>query len=110
MKTSKKAVNLLMNWVEYCFLALLIAGFMFSLKLGSAFLAYTVGILFGFFAGRFVTLRKKSFPAYIIVAGLFVGFMLGVWLRGRGSVLVALWTFVLGAAFSYYLHETGKIE
>lgn len=100
---SKKGFSFLDKWVEFFFVVLLVIGFVVSVSIGSAFFSYIVMFLFGIMVGRFINYRKKTFPFYLVILGLVIGYILG---SRYGSWKIILFCFVLGAAISWYLHET----
>ena len=103
----KGVINILRNWVELVFLILLIAGFLFSINIGSAMLSYLIIFLFGLMAGRFLQQRKSSFPFYLIVLGLVIGYVLGS-KYGNWKTIIIL--FVLGTVISWYAHDKKYIN
>lgn len=98
----KKAINFDETWVELFFIILLIIGFLISVSLGSAFFSYIVIFLCSFMAGRFLNLRKVSFPYYLIVLGFLIGYLLGT---RYGNWKITLFVFALGFGISWYVHE-----
>jgi hypothetical protein len=97
------------NWVEICFLILLVMGFVLSLFAPSAVLSYMMIFLVGMYAGRLVYYRKKSmvFPYVMVMVGFLIGYLIGA---RYGNWLVIAVLFVLGSIFSYYLHSEGYIK
>ena len=103
----KKGVWISDNWAEFFFFCLLIAGFLFSLSVGSAGLSYALITLFGLMCGHFLSTRKKGFPFYLIVVGFLIGFLLG---SRFASWKMLTFLFFIGAIASFYLHERGFLH
>lgn len=98
----KKSMQFYESWVELFFIILLILGFLLSVSLGSAFFSYIVIFLSAMMAGRFLNLKKVSFPYYLIVLGFLIGYMLG---SRYGNWKITIFVFILGFSLSWYLHE-----
>lgn len=102
----KKGVWFSENWAEFFFFCLLIFGFLFSLSVQSAGLSYVLIVLFGIMCGRFLSVRKKGFPFYLIVLGFLIGFLLGA---RFASWKVLVFFFFIGGLVSFYLHDRGYL-
>ena len=92
------------NWMEFFFLVLMIIGILIALSAPSAIISYIVIFLSGMFAGRLIYERKNKiqFPYFMIIAGFFIGYLIGVYYGSR-RVVIAL--FVIGAILSYKLYD-----
>ncbi|MBW2988997.1 hypothetical protein KY358_01625 [Candidatus Woesearchaeota archaeon] len=97
------------NWVEFIAFILLVTGFVFSLLAPSAVLSYMIIFVVGMMAGRWIYARKKTMvlPYALTILGFLIGYLLG---SRYGNWLATTVLFVLGAIFSYYLHEQGFIK
>jgi len=100
-------MNLLFNWIEYLFLALLIVGFVLALTSGSAVISYVVIFFIGVFVGRVWYYNQGGFrfPTFIVVVGFLIGYLFGAWITRYGNGWIILILFVLGLYGSYYAHE-----
>jgi len=96
-------MNLVYSWVEYAFLVLLVLGFILAASAGSAVITYITIILIGILAARSIFKRKKGFkfPAFVILIGFLIGYIIGSFYGSRKLILVL---FVAGYIFSYYIH------
>ena len=97
------------NWAELFFFILMVAGFTISLMAPSAIISYAVVFLSGMIGGRLLYDRKGklTFPYYLIVAGFFIGYLIGTYYGSRKIVIVL---FVLGILFSHYLYNRGYFK
>jgi len=96
-------MDLFYSWVEYAFLALLVLGFILAASSGSAVISYITIVLIGILAARSMYKRRKGFkfPAFVILIGFLIGYILGSFYGNRKLILVL---FVLGYMVSYYIH------
>ena len=83
---------------------LMIIGVIIALTAPSAIISYIIIFLSGMFAGRLIYERKNKiqFPYFMIIAGFFIGYLIGVY-YGSKRVVIAL--FVIGAILSYKLYD-----
>src|SRR3989338_140850 len=96
-------MDLFYSWVEYAFLALLVLGFILAASSGSAVISYITIVLIGILAARSMYKRRKGFkfPAFVILIGFLIGYILGSFYGNRKLILVL---FVIGYMVSYYIH------
>ncbi len=92
------------NWMELFFFALMSIGIVIALSAPSAIISYFIIFLSGIFAGRLVYYRKSKtqFPYFIIIAGFFIGYLIGVY-YGNRVIVSAL--FMSGGALGYALYN-----
>lgn len=95
-------VNIKDQWVEFLSVLLFFCGIVVSVVLRSAFFSYVVIGLMGLMIGRFLFFQRTQAPYYLIVFSLIVGYILGNRYADWRIVLV---TFILTAAFSWWIHE-----
>ncbi len=104
---NKQGINIYEDWAEYLTLSVLIVGMVLSLLSDAAVITYIIGFLCGFFIGRLFRLRryKIRFPFYMVVAGFIVGFVLGIWFRDRGSIVITLVVLAAGIYIGDVTHK-----
>lgn len=92
------------NWMEFFFVGLMIIGALIALLAPSAIISYAISFISGMFGGRLIYERKNKirFPYLIIIAGFFIGYLIGVY-YGNRKIVITL--FVLGAILSYKLYD-----
>ena len=105
MVMGKKGTSFLYeNWAELVAFLVLIIGFVLAISAGSAVILYIAvffcGGLFGRYWWRFK--KKLKFPAFLLILGFLIGFLLGSFYGSRKVILVL---FALGLIFGYYIHE-----
>ena len=99
------------SWAEFVFFVIMVMGFGVSIWASSfsAVISYLVVFLSGMIGGRLLYDRKGklTFPYYLIVAGFFIGYLIGTYYGSRKIVIVL---FVLGILFSHYLYNRGYFK
>ena len=92
------------NFMEFFFLAIMIAGIVIALLAPSAVISYVIIFLSGIFAGRLIYARKKKtqLPYFMIIAGFAIGYLIGAY---YGSKMVVALLFVIGAILGYKLFD-----
>ncbi|MBS3138380.1 hypothetical protein J4207_01605 [Candidatus Woesearchaeota archaeon] len=97
------------HWPETLAAALLLVGFFIALIIRSPFMHYLVISIAGLLCGRVLYdkhLRQPIFPFVLIVAGFFLGYMLGA---VSASKLMVLVLFLVGLTVSYQAHKRGYV-
>ena len=96
------------NWLEVLTVILLIFGLTISLLNQNSLVSYIVIFIIGILTGRIVYLKSNAMKSYVLIlAGLVVGFILGV---RYGTIILNVVFFVLGNVFSYVLHKKGIVD
>ncbi len=102
-------MNFSKDWAEISAFILLVIGFFLATSSGSAFLSYIIIFLCGMIVGRFWFQQRKNvkIPYFIVIVGFLIGYILGSY---YGNKFVTLLLFLIGALFSYYLHENKYLK
>ena len=92
------------DWPELLAFSLLLIGFLISLTIGSVFLTYLLGFLFGLMAGHFWYERKKDKKAkyLLIIVGFALGYTAGAY---YGNRIITITCFLVGVFTALYIHK-----
>ena len=97
------------SWAEVAAIALLIIGFLLAISMNSVAFIYVAIFLAGLLAGRYYFLkmgRRPLFPFFLIVIGFLLGYVLGTFTASRKIVAVL---FFAGWVISHIAHKKGYI-
>ena len=100
---------MLEHWAEVLSTIILLVGFFIALLIRSPFLHYLVITLSGLLCGRVLYDKHRTqpiFPFVMIVAGFFLGFMLGALSANKLAIMIL---FLFGLTLSYQAHKRGYI-
>ena len=99
------------NWMEFFFFALMLIGLLLALISPSAVISYVISFICGLMAGKLIYIsggglhrdrQKIKLPFYMVIAGFFIGFLIGVYYGNRIIVIVS---FVIALTLSYKLYD-----
>ena len=97
------------NWAEVGFLALLIIGFLLSLRSTSAIVGYVLIFIAGIMSGRLVFGRRKrlAFPVYLMLIGFLIGFIVGAPFGDKGTMFVL---YIIGGILGHQFFKKGILR
>ncbi len=100
------------DWAEVAAFLVLIVGFVLSISIESPVYVYLVIFLAGLLAGRsfFIKIGKQPlFPFFLIIIGFLLGYVIGSPIRSDSNWKVIVFLFFLGWIASHIAHKEGWI-
>jgi hypothetical protein len=104
---NKKGLTLKTDWAEIFSIIILFFGIIISLFVDSAVVAYIVFLGCGFIIGKLYLTRKilRGFTFFLLTIAFYIGFIIGIYLRDRGNIIILSLLFLIGIYFGYKLHK-----
>ncbi len=97
------------NWVELTSFFFLLAGFIISARLGSAFISYLILFVCGTIAGKvwYDYSEDLHYAMIFVILGFVIGYLLG---NNYGSKVTLVMLFLAGIFFGYHLFKEGYLK
>jgi 4-hydroxybenzoate polyprenyltransferase len=102
------SVTVWKGWAEILSFIVLIIGFLFSISMDNPAYIYIVIFLAGLLAGRYYFLKigkQPLFPFFLITIGFLVGYVIGAPIKANANVKVVIVLFFLGWLISHIAHK-----
>lgn len=104
MLNNKKA-DFSASWAEYLFVIVAIAGFFLSATIDNNLVIYLISYIIGLQSGFLVYHNlnsKRTFPLWLVIGGLLIGYLLGSYDASKLSIIVL---FVTGIINGYMIFK-----